>query len=290
SGSNLSSVLSITTERESPEVAKAASHLLERLPGTLGIANSYDPNSTNAVMGREHRNVAGATSIEETIGGVRFRVSPESFFQVNPGVVAKIFAMMRGGLAEPRRIVDLYCGAGTFSLYFARAGSTVLGIEENPHAVDEGNANAELNDLTERTRFLTARVEDAVRQPEVVAEMRRADILFLDPPRKGSDEATLGAIAAASVPNIWYLSCDPATLARDLKFLTSNGYRIGIVQPFDMFPQTGHIETLVTLYCNAREIQAAVERAFVDAPIPEWPEDDRPTPTTEYPDFVIRED
>ena len=282
------SVLSITTDRESPEIARIARHLLERLPRVRGIANSFDPASANAVMGREQRTVAGTTTIEETIAGVRYRVSPESFFQVNPGVVAKIFALMRGGLAQPRKIVDLYCGAGTFSLYFAAAGSTVLGIEENPAAVREAEANAELNGSQERVTFVAARVEEAVARPEIVAHLREAEILFLDPPRKGSDEATLGAVVRARVPNIWYLSCDPATLARDLKFLTSNGYNVGIVQPFDMFPQTGHIETLVTLYCNAREIQAAVEAAFADTPPPEWPDDDQSSPT-EYPDFVIRE-
>ena len=282
------SVLSITTDRESPEIARVAAHLLERLPRVRGIANSFDPASANAVMGREQRTLAGATTIEETIAGVRYRVSPESFFQVNPGVVAKIFALMRGGLAQPRKIVDLYCGAGTFSLYFAAAGSTVLGIEENPAAVREAEANAELNGLQDRVEFEAARVEEAVGRPEIAARLREAEILFLDPPRKGSDEATLGAIVRARVPNIWYLSCDPATLARDLKFLTSNGYNVGIVQPFDMFPQTGHVETLVTLYCNAREIQAAVEAAFADTPPPEWPDDDQSSPT-EYPDFVIRE-
>ena len=282
------SVLSITTDRESPEVARAAPHLLERLPRVRGIANSFDPASANAVMGREQRTLAGTTTIEETIAGVRYRVSPESFFQVNPGIVAKIFALMRGGLAQPRKIVDLYCGAGTFSLYFAAAGSSVLGIEENPAAVREAEANAELNGLQDRVEFEAARVEEAVDRPEIAARLREAEILFLDPPRKGSDEATLGAVVRARVPNIWYLSCDPATLARDLKFLTSNGYNVGIVQPFDMFPQTGHVETLVTLYCNAREIQAAVETAFADTPPPEWPDDDQSSPT-EYPDFVIRE-
>ena len=282
------SVLSITTDRESPEVARAAPHLLERLPRVRGIANSFDPASANAVMGREQRTLAGTTTIEETIAGVRYRVSPESFFQVNPGIVAKIFALMRGGLAQPRKIVDLYCGAGTFSLYFAAAGSSVLGIEENPAAVREAEANAELNGLQDRVEFEAARVEEAVDRPEIAARLREAEILFLDPPRKGSDEATLGAVVRARVPNIWYLSCDPATLARDLKFLTSNGYSVGIVQPFDMFPQTGHVETLVTLYCNAREIQAAVEAAFADTPPPEWPDDDQSSPT-EYPDFVIRE-
>ena len=119
--------------------------------------------------------------------------------------------------------------------------------------------------------------------------MREADIIFLDPPRKGSDEITLGAIVAAKAPYIWYLSCDPATLARDLKFLAANGYRLGIVQPFDMFPQTGHVETLVTLYRETEE-PPAIGAAFEDVPAPSWPaDDDFAKNQSEYPDFVIRE-
>jgi 23S rRNA (uracil1939-C5)-methyltransferase len=94
-------------------------------------------------------------------------------------------------------------------------------------------------------------VEELVRAPEGSEAIGAADVIFLDPPRKGSDEATLGAIAEAKAPEIWYLSCDPATLARDLKFLGAKGYRLGTVQPFDMFPHTGHVETLVTLHRNA---------------------------------------
>ncbi|HET9097208.1 MAG TPA: hypothetical protein VFN37_11130, partial [Candidatus Baltobacteraceae bacterium] len=111
-----------------------------------------------------------------------------------------------------------------------------------------------------------------------------------DPPRKGSDEVTLDAVASTGVPNIWYLSCDPATLARDLKFLAAKGYRIGVVQPFDMFPQTGHIETLVTLYRESAVQEQVIAKAFKDAPVPEWPADEFAEPKKddqEYPDFVI---
>ena len=137
-------------------------------------------------------------------------------------------------------------------------------------------------------RFRPGKVEDVVRTPEAQRAMREADIIFLDPPRKGSDDVTLGAIAEAKAPYIWYLSCDPATLARDLKFLAANGYRLGIVQPFDMFPQTGHVETLVTLYRQTEEPQA-VATAFEDVKPPDWPDDDFAKNQSEYPDFVVRE-
>ncbi|HXF32966.1 MAG TPA: hypothetical protein VN603_00240, partial [Candidatus Acidoferrales bacterium] len=129
----------------------------------------------------------------------------------------------------------------------------VVGIEENPHAVREAVANAELNAVADRTAFLAGRVEEVLRAGKGREALGRADIVFLDPPRKGSDESTLAAITALRPPNVWYLSCNPATLARDMAGLAAAGYRTGIVQPFDMFPQTGHVETLVTMSCEGAE-------------------------------------
>ncbi|HEV7179393.1 MAG TPA: methyltransferase domain-containing protein, partial [Candidatus Baltobacteraceae bacterium] len=258
---------------------------------SVGLTNSYELNSANAVIGRKHRLVFGRTEIEERIAGVRYRVSAGSFFQVNVEIVERIFSFMRAGLEEGRKIVDLYCGAGTFSLYFAKFGCDVYGIEESSQAILEAEENAQLNDLQSHVRFRAGRVEDIVRTHDAKAAMAAAEIVFLDPPRKGSDEVTLGAIVDSGAPYIWYLSCDPATLARDLKFLAANGYRLGIVQPFDMFPQTGHVETLVTLYRETPAPREEVRNAFLDAPEPTWPADDTfASDQREYPDFVIRED
>jgi 23S rRNA (uracil1939-C5)-methyltransferase len=244
-------VLAMTTARESAAVAQAASELLEDLPGAVGIVNSFEPSGENAILGRRQRLVAGAAEIEETLGGVRYRVSAGSFFQVNVEIVERIFETLQPHLARGRRIVDLYCGAGTFALYFAAHGCDVVGIEENAGAVAEARANAVLNRLQARVRFFAERVERAVADGEGRAAVARADVAFLDPPRKGSGEATLAALASAGVPEVWYLSCDPATLARDLKFLASKGYRLDAVRPFDMFPQTGHVEALAILRRSA---------------------------------------
>jgi len=281
------SVVTLTTQRLAPEVARAADALMKVFPGAVGLTNSYEPNSENAIMGRRHRTLVGRSEIEEVLDGVRYRVSAGSFFQVNVEIVGRIFDFMRSGLEHPRRIVDLYCGAGTFTLFFARHGCQVFGVEENAQAIAEAEGNAALNGLENWVRFRSGLVEDVVQTPEAHAAMREADIIFLDPPRKGSDEVTLGAIARSKAPFIWYLSCDPATLARDLKFLAANEYRLGMVQPFDMFPQTGHVETLVTLYREAEE--PAVAQAFQDVQAPSWPEDDFAQNQSEYPDFVIRE-
>lgn len=285
-------VLTVTTLEPSEQARKAAPSLMASLPGAVGITNSYDLSSANAIVGRQHAVLAGAPEIEESIAGVRYRVSAGSFFQVNVEMVGRIFEFMKPGFARPRKIVDLYCGAGTFSLYFAKYGCDVYGVEENAQAIEEAQANARLNGFGERVHLRAGRVEEVVWGAEARAALRAAQIVFLDPPRKGTDEQTLAAIASAGVPNVWYLSCDPATLARDLKFLAAKGYQFGVVQPFDMFPQTGHVETLVTLFNVEGAARIAIADAFADTPPPgAWPADDpyandRP----EYPDFVIRED
>jgi 23S rRNA (uracil1939-C5)-methyltransferase len=287
------SVVTFTTAQPSDGVTTTAPAMLERLRGAVGLTNSFDLTSQNAIMGRKHRVVAGSPQIEESIAGVRYRVSAGSFFQVNVEIVGRIFELMARGLEAPRKIVDLYCGAGTFALYFAKLGCELFGVEESPQAIAEANENAALNGLSERVRFRSGRVEDVLRQAEGREALAGAQIVFLDPPRKGSDEVTLGAVVAAEVPNVWYLSCDPATLARDLKFLVANGYRLGVVAPFDMFPHTGHVETLVTLYRESTMANHIAATEFKDAPVPQWPGDERAahpdrTENPEYPDFVIR--
>ncbi len=282
-------VITFTTPQPSQELGAQGAAIMRRLPGTAGVTNSFDLSSENAIMGRKHTVIAGAAQIEEAIAGVRYRVSPGSFFQVNVEIVARIFEFMRPGLDVPRKIVDLYCGAGTFSLFFAKCGSEVLGVEESSQAIAEARENASLNDSSEAAKFVCGRVESIVSRADIRKAMEDAQIVFLDPPRKGSDEVTLGAIAQAGVPNIWYLSCDPATLARDSKFLAAKGYRLGVVQPFDMFPQTGHVETLATMYRQSAMEQQIIEQAFKDAPTPKWSDEDLPRTNQEYPDFVIRE-
>ena len=280
-------VLSVTTDRRSPEVREAAPSIARRVRGLVGISNSFEPRTANAVLGRKMQYVWGKREMEETIEGVRYRVSPASFFQVNSEMVGRIFHFLEPGLAHDRTVVDLYCGAGTFAIFFASRGARVVGIEENPAAVREARENAALNQVEERVRFVEGRVEGAVVNKDGKQALKDAAIVFLDPPRKGSDEATLDAIATAGVPNIWYLSCNPATLARDLNHLAKRGYALGVVQPFDMFPQTGHVETLVTLHKTGVEPVTLPEREATpwDDRIPEWPSDDKYA-KSEYPDFV----
>ncbi len=241
-------VLSVTTDHPSSTLGARAAALAAYLPGVVGISNSFEPPSENAVMGRRSSVVYGSAEMEEAIEGVRFRVSPASFFQVNSEIVGKIFSYLHAQLGHVHRIIDLYCGAGTFALYFAENGARVVGIEENPNAVREARANAALNEVDEQTLFIAGRVDATLRSKTGTEALGAADVVFLDPPRKGSDEATLDLLVKARVPHVWYLSCNPATLARDLAQLVRGGYLVDAVQPFDMFPQTGHIEALASLY------------------------------------------
>jgi 23S rRNA (uracil1939-C5)-methyltransferase len=221
--------------------------LLRELPDLVGVTNSFDLASENSILGKQHRLLGGRSEIEETIGSLRYRISPSSFFQVNVEIVGRIFAALEPLLKTPGSIVDLYCGVGTFALFFANNGWRVYGVEENAAAIAEAIGNAERNDLQHLTRFTTGRVEQLTELPAFRSTLRDSNVLFLDPPRKGCDVRTLAAITEQRVSAVWYLSCDPATLARDSKFLVAKGYRLGALQPFDMFPQTGHIETLAQL-------------------------------------------
>lgn len=239
-------VVTFTSEQPSKALRELTGAIAERLDVT-GMTNSYELSGQNAIVGRKQQVLSGSGHIEEQLDGVRYRVSTASFFQVNVEIVERIFAYLAPRITPGLKIVDFYCGAGTFSLFFARRGAGVLGIEENARAISEARENANLNGLQDRARFHRDSAENAVRRAEIAGVVAAAKVAFIDPPRKGSDERTLGAIAGQHVPEIWYLSCDPATLARDLKFLGSKGYVIREVQPFDMFPQTGHVEALATL-------------------------------------------
>lgn len=242
-----SGVAALTSEFASPAVAQNAELLRERCKNLVGVSNTFDPAGVNVIMGKRHRVVSGETQMEETLGDLKFRVSVQSFFQVNGRIVEKIFALLAGRIRPGMRIVDLYCGAGTFAVMFAKRGAFVVGFEENARAIEEAHDNAALNGVAARATFATGRVETILREKRGRSALVNCDAVFLDPPRKGSDDATLRALVESPVKEIWYLSCNPATLARDCAVLAQGGFAIEHVQPFDMFPQTGHVEVLTTL-------------------------------------------
>ena len=191
----------------------------------------------------------GADALDETLLGLEFDISPQSFFQVNPAQTEKLYAaaLDAAGVAPGcgLNVLDAYCGAGTITLAAARHARRATGIEIVAPAVDDAKQNALRNGLADNTRFFCA---DAAREiPRLLARGERFDAAILDPPRKGCDAALLRALIDARIPTLACVSCNPATLARDVKLLAAGGYQLRWARPVDMFPWTGHVETVVKL-------------------------------------------
>ena len=193
--------------------------------------------------------IAGKKTLHDTLLGLDFELSPQSFFQVNP-VQAEILyekALEAAGLleGEEKHILDAYCGAGTITLAAARHAKRALGVEIVPPAIENARGNARRNGLDRKTEFVCA---DAAREiPRRIARGERFDAAIVDPPRKGVDAALLHAMADANIPRIAYVSCNPSTLARDVKILSERGYRLEWAQPVDMFPWSEHVESVACL-------------------------------------------
>ena len=193
--------------------------------------------------------ISGAPVLNERLMGLEFELSPQSFFQVNPPQAEALYAkaLEAAGIAPNCNltVLDAYCGAGTITLSAARHAYRVTGIEIVPAAIENAKRNAVRNGLADKSRFICA---DAAREiPRLLSRGERFDAAILDPPRKGAEEALLDALIAAEIPVIAYVSCNPATLARDVKRLCAGGYRLEWAQPVDMFPWTGHVETVVLM-------------------------------------------
>ena len=207
--------------------------------------NRNDAN-TNVIFGDRFTLLKGKPQITEEQNGIRFAVSPQSFLQVNPVQTQKLYdTALR--LLDPKpteTIADVYCGIGTISLAIARHAEKVIGIECVPEAIGDAKKNAELNGIG-NTEFICGLAEDVL--PKLVKEGMRPDAIVIDPPRKGCEESVLSAIAESGVNRVVYVSCNPATLARDAKILSAYGFEIQHVQSIDMFPNTQHVESVVLL-------------------------------------------
>ena len=183
--------------------------------------------------------------MEDTLCGLRFSVSPLSFFQVNPAQTEKLYglALEYAGLTGSETVVDAYCGAGTISLLLAQKAKKVIGIEIVPEAIQNANENAVRNHI-ENAEFHVGATEELL--PRLIADGLRPDVIVLDPPRKGCDPAVLDAIIAAAPKRVVYVSCGAPTLARDAKLLVEGGYTAEKVQCVDMFCWTGAVETVAS--------------------------------------------
>ena len=220
---------------------------LRIVPGMTSIIMNINTQRMNVILGKEERVLWGQPYIEDTIGDIRFRISAHSFFQVNPEQTRKLYgkALEFAGLTGTENVWDLYCGIGTISLFLARSAGSVRGVEIVPEAIDDARENARLNGI-ENAEFYVGKAEEVVPR-EYERDGGKADVIVVDPPRKGCDEVLLQTMASIAPDRIVYVSCDPATLARDLKYLCANGYELKRVQPCDMFGHSVHVETVVLL-------------------------------------------
>ncbi|MCR5790273.1 MAG: 23S rRNA (uracil(1939)-C(5))-methyltransferase RlmD [Lachnospiraceae bacterium] len=218
---------------------------LKRIPGVCSVCVNLNTVRSNVIMGPDTVTLWGSDVIRDVLCGLTFEISAPAFYQVNPVQTEKLYALVRefAGLTGKEEVWDICCGIGTITLALAGGAAKIHGLEIIPEAIEDAKRNAVLNHI-ENASFICAAAEEylPLHQKELCA-----DVIITDPPRKGMDERSLQAIAAVSPKKIVYVSCDPATLARDLKFLREKGYRLDRLRPVDMFPQTVHVETVCLL-------------------------------------------
>lgn len=245
-GTGEAMVVLVTRTPEFPQGRRMAERLMEEVPGVVSVVQNINPERTNVVLGPRSVVLAGRDHITDYIGDLAFTISPVSFFQVNPAQTEVLYAtaLAYAALTGTETVIDLYCGIGTISLFLARAAARVIGIEWVEEAVRDAWRNAERNGVS-NVRFIAG--DAAVEMPRLAAEGVTADVIVLDPPRKGCDPPVLEALAAMRPERVVYVSCNPASLARDLARLSELGYRTVEVQPVDMFPHTAHVECCARL-------------------------------------------
>lgn len=222
-----------------------------RIAGLKSVVFNVNKKNTNVILGDRNIVIFGEEAIYDYIGEFKFRISPLSFFQVNPIQTEVLYnkALEYAGLKGDETVFDAYCGIGTISLFLSKNAKKVYGVEIVPQAIENARENAKLNNIT-NTEFIVGESETVI--PDMYKKGIKADVIVVDPPRKGCDERLLDVIAQMAPERVVYVSCNPATLARDLKYLSERGYRVKEIQPVDMFPQTTHVEAIVLMtYCGS---------------------------------------
>ena len=218
-------------------------------PEITTVVLNVNDKRTSMVLGDRETTIYGKGYIEDVLCGLKFRISSKSFYQINPVQTEKLYgkAMELAGLSGTERVIDAYCGIGTIGMVAAKSAKEVIGVELNPDAVRDAVKNAKHNQM-KNIRFYQ---EDAGRFMEKMAALgEKADVVFMDPPRSGSTEQFMKSVVTLAPKKIVYISCDPQTQARDLKYLTRQGYKAMGAYPYDMFPFTKHAENIVLLTKN----------------------------------------
>ncbi|MGN0781501.1 MAG: 23S rRNA (uracil(1939)-C(5))-methyltransferase RlmD [Christensenellales bacterium] len=260
----------IVTKGRPKKLNKLVDMLKERCEGIKSIILNRNDVETNVIFGRSYETLWGEDTLTENLCGFEFSVSAASFLQVNPVQTECLYAQVEAFLPEKDgfEAIDVYCGTGTISMILSKRAKHVTGIENIKPAVEDAARNAERNGAG-NADFICADAAEAL--PELIEKGTRPDVIVIDPPRKGCDKAVLNAITGSAVQRVIYVSCDPATLARDVRILVDGGYSIQKVQPIDMFPQTAHVETVCLLSkLNAKQhIEVNLEMDELDLTVAE---------------------
>ncbi|AMJ41586.1 23S rRNA (uracil(1939)-C(5))-methyltransferase RlmD [Anaerotignum propionicum] len=224
---------------------------LRKIDGVVSIVINVNKQQTNVILGEKVITLWGKSSIEDTLGDISFEISPLSFYQVNPTQTEVLYnkAVEMANLNGEETVLDLYCGIGTISLFFAKKAKKVFGVEIVPEAIVDARKNAERNGI-QNVSFEVGAAEVII--PKLFHEKGiTADVIVVDPPRKGCDEILLNTIASIKPKKLIYVSCNPATLARDVSILTEKGFKVEDVQAVDQFPMTTHVEAIIMMtYCG----------------------------------------
>ena len=242
-------VVLVTRTNELTGKKKIIEEIVKTIPGVKSIVQNINSKKTNVIFGEETRVLWGEEVIYDSIGDIKFAISARSFYQVNPEQTKVLYdkALEYADLTGEENVIDAYCGIGTISLFLAQKARKVYGVEIVPEAIEDAKKNAELNGIS-NVEFAVGEAETVI--PEWYENGVVADVLVVDPPRKGCDDKLLQTIINMKPKKVVYVSCNPATLARDLRVLEDGGYQTVEVQPVDMFPQTMHVECVAQLILN----------------------------------------
>lgn len=239
-------IVLVTNGEKLPHKEEFVDLMVKNIPGIKSVIQNINSKKTNVILGLESKTLWGEDTISDYIGDFRFNISPLSFFQVNPIQTEVLYgkALEYANLTGNEEVFDAYCGTGTITLFLSQKAKKVYGVEIIPQAIDNAWINAKENEV-ENVEFFVGESEVVI--PDLINKGVKADVVVVDPPRKGCDKKLLDAITNIDAKKIVYVSCDPSTLGRDLKVLEENGYKTLEVQPVDMFPNTAHIENVALL-------------------------------------------
>jgi len=240
-------VIFVINGKELPHQEELIERLKQEVNNLKTVAQNINTKNTNVIFGETTTILYGEGYIVDHLMDLSFYISPRSFFQVNPTQTKVLYekALEYADLNGEETVFDLYCGIGSISLFLAKKSKKVYGIEIVPEAIEDAKKNAELNNFT-NTEFILGAAEVAV--PKLYEKGITADVVVVDPPRKGCEEIVLETMVKMDPKRIVYVSCNPSTLARDLAYLEENGYKTIEVQPVDLFPHSAHVECVALMY------------------------------------------